>query len=45
MTQYTYCELSDLQIDQCHHCIRQTRNLGPVDGGLYPEEGEGNASC
>lgn len=34
MTQYTYCELSDLEVTQCFHCVTNARNLGPVQPAL-----------
>lgn len=40
MTQREYCELSDLETNQCHHCTTQARTLGPIDGGLYLEDEE-----
>ena len=39
-----YCHLSDLQKDQCSHCLYALNTLGPIDGGLYLEEYEDNAT-
>lgn len=37
MTQYAYCELSDLEVGQCAHCRSGSRNLGPANPDLYDE--------
>ena len=38
MTQREYCELSDLQVDQCHHCRYHLPNLGPAMPDLFDDE-------
>ena len=43
-TEDQYCHLSDLHKTQCHHCLINANTLGPIDGGLYLEEYEGDES-
>jgi len=31
MTSREYCDLSDLAVDQCHHCTINARTLGPAE--------------